>query len=210
MDRNRSCQIVIGVVREALRSSGRAGVALSGGGPEEALLGAWLEAARIPFTTPGESALGLAKGLLSSLGPADSRLLAAEASGLAGWALAWAEGLLLVGTANKTCLLLSPTQPVQSVLPLGDIYASRVEEMAGESTRPPCLIGASFEQLLAVDRALEAYYVGEFGKDAAFWGVDPGLRETVLAALDEARRGWHPKPLIPKLGDRTLGLDLDP
>ncbi|MFH1765257.1 MAG: hypothetical protein ABIF09_13800 [Gemmatimonadota bacterium] len=31
-----------------------------------------------------------------------------------------------------------------------------------------------------------------------------------LGALAEARRGWHPRPLIPKLGRATPGLDLDP
>jgi hypothetical protein len=219
MDPIRPYKIITGVVREALRSSGRSGVVLSGGGPEETLLGEWLEEAKIPFVIPRKSDTGQTKGLLNSICHQAGRAgvlaergseLAAEASGLAGWANAWAEGLLLLGTSNKTCLLLSPTQPIQPVLPLGDLYASQVVELAGGSTFPPCLQNASHEELRAVDRALEAYYERGFREEAAFEGLDSGLRRSTLAALANARRGWHPKPLIPKLGEATLGLDLDP
>ena len=217
MDPIRPYKIITGVVREALRSSGRFGVVLSGVGPEQVLLGEWLTRAQIPFATPEKSALGQAQGLLNSVRHQASRAsggcgaeVASEASELAGWALAWAEGLLLLGTSNKTCLLLTPTQPVPTVLPLGDLYASQIAELAGTSTRPPCLESASPDELRAVDSALEAYYVDGAGEDAAFEKLDLDLRNSVLAALDKVRRGWHLKPLIPKLGGATLGMDLDP
>lgn len=209
MDQNRPFTIITAVVRVALRSSGRSGVVVAGGGPEQTLLGEWLRKAGIPFVTPGEPALEQAQALLGSVRIGDPEM-AAESSGLAGWGLAWAEKLLLLGTSNKTCLLLSPTKPVQSVLPLGDIFATQVAELAGAATLPPCLRGVPPEEIRAVDEALGAYYEGGFGEDTAFDGLDLHLRDAVLSALAEARRGWHPRPLIPKLGRATLGLDLDP
>ena len=67
MDRLRPYKIITGVVREALRSSGRSGVVLSGGGPEQALLEEWFAKAEIPYLTPERSALGQARGLLNSI-----------------------------------------------------------------------------------------------------------------------------------------------
>jgi hypothetical protein len=61
-----------------------------------------------------------------------------------------------------------------------------------------------------VDEALEAYYGKGLGEDFAFRHLEPEVRDTVLAALSAARWRWQPRPLIPKLGKTTLGLDLDP
>jgi hypothetical protein len=212
MDATRPYRIITGVVREALRSSGRPGVVLSGGGPEEDLLRRWLREAGIPFVTPGPASVDRALELLGSLlqQAGATMELAAEASELAGRARARAEGLLLLGSSNKTCLLLSPLPTSCEVLPLGDLFASQISELTGDSTLPPCLRNVSGERIRAVDKALADYYEEGYGEDRAFGNLESDLRRTVLSALTIARRGWHPRPLVPKLGNATLGLDLDP
>ena len=212
MDPTRPYRIVTGVVREALRSSGRSGVVLAGGGPEEELLHRWLREARIPFVIPATASVERARELLDSLhlpggGTPESGM---EASELAGRAHAWAEGLLLLGSSNKTFLLLSPIPTSCEILPLGDLFASQISELTGDSSLPPCLRHVSAERLRAVDKALADYYEEGYGEDRAFGDLESDLRRTVLSALTQARRGWHPRPLVPKLGRATLGLDLDP
>lgn len=251
MDPQRPYTIITGVVREALRASGRKGVVLSGGGPEEALLEEWMARGDLPCLTPGAAARGQARGLLVSLqreaGTAPNEALASDlagsaraeeppapgdtgsvlgeeapapgdggstldaaASGIAGWALAWNADFLLAGTANKTSILLSGTLPIQPLLPLGDLYASQVAELAGAATLPPCLRGSSPAQIRAVDEALEAYLEEGFEKDEVFGEFAPPLGERIQEALALSRRAWRFGPLIPKLGRGTLGLDLDP
>jgi hypothetical protein len=66
------------------------------------------------------------------------------------------------------------------------------------------------EEVRAVDRALEDYYEKGHREGIAFRELGPALRSNVLDSLEKARRAWQPRPLIPKLGSATLGLDLDP
>lgn len=231
MDPRRPRTIIVEVIREALRSTGHQGVALSGGGPEQALLEEWLGAAGIPCLSPSEAALTQATQLLDAVtgspagtpssakgreGPSRSGSEREEiprpAGGpaLAGLAQALAGDLLLAGTANKTQLLLSPSRLIQPVFPLGDLHASEIRLLAGRCTLPSCLHGRTELDVEAVDRALVAYYEEGAGEGDAFGDLDSGLRETVLKALAAARRRWQVTPLIPKLRSATLGLDLDP
>lgn len=224
MDPTRPRTIITGVLREALRATGRSGIILSGGGPEGKLLEGWLADAEIPCRLPDPFTLGKVRELLDSMpGRARARVEvetpatdgedpgpSAEAAWLSGWVLARDGDLLLAGTANKTVLLLSSLRPIQPLLPLGDLYASEITDLAGACTRPACLRGKSLDELRAVDRALEAYYGEGFGAEEAFGGLKPDLRAAVVAALVETRARWHPGMLIPKLGNATLGLDLDP
>jgi hypothetical protein len=260
-DSNRAFRIVTGVLKEALRASGRSGVVVSGGGPEEAILLGWLDQAGIPRRVPSDDGVDAARMILLEAGegaplpsppaaegapppspiareeaplpspPAGEEVdkpilmpgeaagsaheadpewnLEAEASALAGAALARPRGFLHLGTANKSCLLLSGALPTQPILPLGDVYASEVRSMAGSCTLPPCLLDASPGTLQDVDRALRAYLEEGFGQDDAFDGLAEPLRREVLAGLTRARKAWHPLPLVPKLSRATLGLDLD-
>jgi len=216
-DPTRAFRIVTGVVGEALRASRRAAVVISGGGPEETVLRGWLETAGIPWEPVTTAALEAARrvvvgshGEASHGGRSPSGWsMEAEASALAGAAQARARGLLQLGTANKTCILLSPTAPPQAVLPLGDLYASEIQALAGSCTLPPCLQGVSQGIVQDVDLALRAYLEEGSDQGRAFAGLDAGLRLEILAALADARRAWHPLPLVPKLSRATLGIDLD-
>ena len=239
LDPHRASRIVTGVLKEALRASGRVGVVVSGGGPEATILLSWLDRAGIPRNIPSDAALEAARTNLlavwdgeppaspqigqrsgspplrlggaegSTLEAAPDWDLEAEASALAGAALARPLGLLHLGTANKTCLLLSWALPTQPVLPLGDVYASQVRHLVGSCTLPPCLRDAPPGTLQDVDGALRAYLEEGFRQEEALGGLAEPLRREVLAGLARARKAWHPLPLIPKLSGATLGLDLD-
>jgi hypothetical protein len=67
-DPNRAFRIVTGVLKEALRASGRAGVVVSGGGPEEVLLLRWLDEAGISREAPSSTAVEGARLLLLGAG----------------------------------------------------------------------------------------------------------------------------------------------
>jgi hypothetical protein len=230
IDPQRAFRIVVGVLEEALRSSGRAAFVLSGGGPEERLLTSWLDRAELPWQSPSPDSLEVAKRLLVGVGrdgqppvvspqgsppvvsphgsPPEGDLHA-EASGLAGAAMARTTGHLHLGSANKTCLLLSAHVPIQPVLPLGDLYASQVRSLAGSCTLPPCLQDAPAEILEGVDAGLKAYLEDGFHRHEALAGLPEAMHRKILDALAVARMAWHPIPLIPKLSKATLGLDLD-
>jgi hypothetical protein len=208
-DPYRAFKIVTGVIKEALGASGRSGVVVSGGGPEEALLARWMEQAGIARVVPSDAAVEGAVAILLEVGVFPDRSLQGEASALAGSALARVQGLLHMGTANKSSLLLSDTFPTQPAFPLGDLYASEIRVMAGSCTLPPCLRGASDETVRAVDLALRAYLEEGFDQNEAFGGLEESMRQDLLESLAGARKAWNPRPLIPKLSKATLGLDLD-
>ena len=223
IDPHRAFRIIIGVLEEALRSSGRAAFVLSGGGPEERLLTTWLDVAGLSWQAPSLDSLQAAKRLLVGVGHDGQPTVAAprgaaperdpdpdaEASALAGAALARASGYLHLGSANKTCLLLSAHAPIQPVLPLGDLYASQVRFLAGSCTLPPCLQHVPAEVLEGVDAGLKAYLEDGFHRHQALAGLPEAVHRKILDAQAAARRAWHPIPLIPKLSRATLGLDLD-
>ena len=214
---HRFSTIITGVIREALRYSGRSAVMVVGGGPEEALLESWLGDAHIPFQPAPRKVMERMLPILKDLEDEESQppgtstdpALTQRASELAGQAVASARDLLLLGTANKTSLLLSFSTSVQPVLPLGDLYASQIQEMSGDCTVPGALRGISAKELSAVDSALRAYFEGGLPPETAFGELEPERSQQVREMLEESRRRWHPLPLIPKLGDATLGMDLD-
>ena len=230
VDSTRPFQLVTGVVREALRASGRPMAVVAGGGPEEKLLVRWLEEAQIPYRTPlpplvdqavdllgnlekaweSENPPGEGKILRDGLAPSLGASEPSAASALAGFALARACGGLLLGTSNKTCLLLSHMDGHEPCLPLGDLYASDLLDLVGDATLPGVLLDQTPETIRAVDKAMEAYYGEGLEEDFAFRHLKAEVRESVLAALSAARWRWQSRPLIPKLGKATLGLDLDP
>jgi hypothetical protein len=114
-----------------------------------------------------------------------------------------------VGTATKTQLLLDYRPAYPSILPLGDLYASQILELAGGCTLPAGLVGMAAEEIYAVDSALRAYFEDGRSADEAFRELEPGRAQRIRHMLQESSRAWHPVPLIPKLGNATLGLDLD-
>lgn len=118
---------------------------------------------------------------------------------------------LVVDPVNKTVAVLFPELLAEPLLPLADLYASRVRALAGDWSAP----GAARELIEraggvdAVDAFLEAHLEERRPLDSALGSIiDAGaraaLRERFLAGWWWRRRVG----VVPKLGSRTLGLDL--
>ncbi|HYH79926.1 MAG TPA: hypothetical protein VEX86_09010 [Longimicrobium sp.] len=110
--------------------------------------------------------------------------------------------------ANKTALLLDAGLPPEPLLPLGDLWASEAAELAGgwSAPEPVRRIAGDAGGIDALDDALRAYVDRR----------DPrGLDALPAAAADAVRRAlaagraarMHPR-VVPKVGARTLGVDL--
>jgi len=205
-------RIIMGVVRELLRATEAPGVVVSEGGPEGLLLTRWLKEESVPVLAPSHAAVGLSREVLAAVerGGIEARPgYYSSPLSLAARALADREGLLLLGTATKTILLLSHSPPGEAVLPLGDVFASEILDLAGECTIPAVLGEVDIDTLRAVDVALQSYLEEGKSPQEALATVPEPLRKEVAAALDRARKGWHPHPLVPKLRACTMGIDLD-
>ncbi len=223
MNPERPFRIVSGVIREALRSSGRSEVVVAGGGPEETVLVGWMEQAGIPVATPDPGTVARAEGLALEPGPGSpsdpggSRDPTREweegrtwfIRTLAARALARSRGALLLGTETKTLLLLGYHPTALPVLPLGDLYASEILELAGGCTLPPPLQGLSGEVIGGVDSGLRAYLEEGLPRTDAFGTLPQPLPRVIPELLDRAGKSWRPTVLIPKLRRSTLGIDLD-
>ncbi|HEX6558987.1 MAG TPA: hypothetical protein VF021_05975 [Longimicrobiales bacterium] len=119
-----------------------------------------------------------------------------------------ADGLRL-HAASKTALLLGYVPPAD-VLPLGDLYHSQVVELAGsgEFPEPSAELAAVCGGAASLDRALEQYYDRRMTWPAATAHLNAQAVADLGRALDAARFRRARMPLIPKLGGRTLGIDL--
>jgi hypothetical protein len=109
---------------------------------------------------------------------------------------------------NKTALLLGGDPPPVTFLPLGDLYASEVAILTGGWSAPAAvreLVDAAggVERL---DAALRRRLEGREPDALLRLPGDPGERVEALLATGAAGRtaAW----VVPKLGTRTLGLDL--
>ena len=107
---------------------------------------------------------------------------------------------LLVSTANKTELLLGQRRPRADLFPLGDLYASELADFAGgyELSEEIEGLAASFGGIVALDGALRAFFDERREPAAAL------LRPW----LERGRFGRQQPGIVPKLGARTLGIDL--
>ncbi|HSJ14949.1 MAG TPA: hypothetical protein VK939_11070 [Longimicrobiales bacterium] len=115
---------------------------------------------------------------------------------------------LVAHPANKTVLLLAPVHA--PLLPLGDLYASQVEALAGAWSAPPdvAALAEAAGGIAMLDGALQRWLERGQGPEPAFrlLGTALAARLEALLARNRAAR-WRPG-LVPKLGARTLGVDL--
>jgi len=110
---------------------------------------------------------------------------------------------------NKTVLLLGGALPPEPFLPLGDLYASEVAELAGgwsapEEVRALAEAAGGIERLDAALRSLVDR------RDPA--GVDAllpaGVGDELRRRFERGRASRLTLRLVPKVGYRTLGVDL--
>jgi hypothetical protein len=200
---SRLAELLGAVALQLLEDRGAARIALlDDGGPEAAL------AARL--LAP---ALGPERLLRVSAGAAEVESLLHLAPGVSADRLAGevarlrarlAEDAVAAFPANKTALLLGGELPPEPFLPLGDLWASQVEELAGAWSGPQAAREAA-EALGGVARLDAALAAWSEGRDPR--ALD-GLPEAALRALRSGRASrLHPR-IVPKLGYRTLGVDL--
>lgn len=144
-------------------------------------------------------------------------LLQTEA-GETGRERAWIEGIrlrarmlpdtLVAHPANKTALLLGGALPPEPFLPLGDLYASEVAELAGGWSAPP-EVRALAERVGGVGRLDEALRNLLDERDPrGLRGLGPADATAVQDALSRGRPSRVGGRIVPKIGYRTLGVDL--
>lgn len=204
----RLAAVIGGVLRQAVCDAGANGIVLlDWQSPEGQLARTWTQGAlgaqsvyvvgmeqRGELTEPG------------ALGPNSS----SEQERLAGRALALRTGTLLAHPANKTALLLAHPVPPEPLLPLGDLYASQVQQLTGEWSGPEELrqLAARVGGVAALDAVLEQMLEGRRAPEDAVAGLGGNAAEDVLRAF-AAGRFWRRRVgLVPKLGSRTLGIDV--
>lgn len=115
---------------------------------------------------------------------------------------------LAVGSASKTELLLGQPMPA-ALYPLGDLYASEVAALGGSGglSREASQLAQRAGGVARLDDALRALLDERRDADAAFVHI-PELQESVRRRLQQTRfRRAHPG-IVPKLGARTIGIDL--
>lgn len=117
-------------------------------------------------------------------------------------------GALAAHPGNKTALLLSAKLPPEPLLPLGDLWASEVAELAGGWSAPGPVqrIAEDAGGIDMLDDALRACVDRRDprGLDALPEDVADVVRRATAAG--RAAR-MHPT-IVPKMGARTLGVDL--
>ena len=194
--------IVADVVHEAVRASGAAGVViLDDWTPEGELAYEWL----VPVL--GEEAVWRGASVASNLH--DTGVDLVDAQLLGAWHAAREKDMLIVHPATKTALLLAGPLPRADLLPLGDLYASQLVQLAGGWSVPQALEEVvATAGIDAVDRALMRLVDDRMPANAAFEGLDSHIADAVVRLYTQGRYFRLRPRLVPKLGARTLGVDL--
>ena len=109
---------------------------------------------------------------------------------------------------NKTALLLGGRLPPEPLLPLGDLYASEIEEVAGGWSAPAKVqqIAEAAGGITRLDAMLRRRL--ERRDPDALLPLGEALAADVEEALATSRWFRLNPLLVPKLGGRTLGVDL--
>lgn len=117
---------------------------------------------------------------------------------------------LLAHAANKTALLLSRDRPRADLLPLGDLYAGQVAELAGGYDLPAdaaALVEAA-GGLERAEHALQRWLEQRQPPEIALAELPEPVRGPFLEAVRGGRFWREHCGLVPKLSARTIGIDL--
>ena len=208
----RLARTVCGVVRGALRDAGARRLFLvDDGSPEASLCARWLSSGLpagtvrtvTPPAAPG-SDRGAGEGAVPDVESPLQRVAPDEGTRALARSLAAAEDGLVAGPANRTTLLLAPDAAPDRVLPLGDLWASRVAELAG-GWSGPAIVRELAERLGGVqrlDRALADWVTGRP------LDLPEAAERELLGRLRRAQSARRWPRLVPKLENRTMWMDL--
>jgi len=118
------------------------------------------------------------------------------------------DGALVANPVNKTAVLLGGEVPPDAFLPFGDLYASEIAELAGGFTLPAAVatVADAFGSVSELDALLRRRF--ERRDASALDRVDPEVRDMLVHALERGRFSRLSARTVPKLGPRTIGVDL--
>lgn len=118
------------------------------------------------------------------------------------------EGALTAHPANKTELLLGAALPPEPLLPLGDLYASEVDALCGgwSASAEVRALAEGAGGVEALDAALRRWLDGRDPAGPA--ALPAGIAEEVKRRFRAGRAARLAPRIVPKLGTRTLGVDL--
>ena len=198
----RVAAVIGGVLRQAVEDAGSAGiVVLDDGTPEAALCVRWSTQAL------GKDAVWAITPALDSV--TEDLTEHVEAHRCAGRLEAVRRDALLAHPANKTALLLGGRLPPEPLLPLGDLYASDVARLAGGWAAPPFVaeLAEAAGGVPALDEMLKMLLDQRYDPELLIRELgDPA--PLVWNALRAGRFCRRRPGLVPKLGLRTIGIDL--
>lgn len=119
-------------------------------------------------------------------------------------------GALVANPACKTALLLGDAFPPEPLLPLGDLYAREIRDLAGDVVLPPAAarVAEMAGGIDAVDAALFDLLERRADEAQALAGLPSAAARALVERLEANRFARRRPGLIPKLGQRTLGIDL--
>jgi hypothetical protein len=194
-------RVVRGVCAEAVRAAAAGGIiVLDDWTPEGELVYEWL------VRELGEAQVWRAASVSSNV----QGLTAAEAQAVGAWRSAQAERALVAHPANRTALLLGGRLPAADLLPLGDVWASEVEALTGRWSAPPAVESfiAGAGSVHDVDVALRRLVEQRAAAEHATAGLPPAAASELLGLYRQGQ-WWRLRPrIVPKLGTRTIGIDL--
>jgi hypothetical protein len=194
---------VSAVIVEAVRSAGASGVVvLDDWTPEGELTYEWLVAAL------DETRVWRGASLASNVHGVE--LDRADAQALAISRFVRLQGGLIAHPSSKTVLLLGGPLPRADLFPLGDLYASQVAQLAGGWSMPEELAGIVTRAggMNALDAALARLVDGREAAPTALAGLAGDVADEVMRLYGRGRYHRRRPWLVPKLGARTLGVDL--
>ncbi len=118
------------------------------------------------------------------------------------------EGALTAHPANKTELLLGAALPPEPLLPLGDLYASEVAALCGgwSASAGVRALAEAAGGVEALDAALRRWLDGR--DPAGLDALPADAPEQVKRRFRAGRAARLAPRIVPKLGTRTLGVDL--
>ena len=195
-------RVVRGVVAAAVRDSAAAGVVvLDDWTAEGELLHEWL------VRELSDARVWRVASLASNVQGVPA---GADAQAVATARAARETGALLAHPANRTALLLGGALPRADLLPFGDVTATQMEMLAGAWTVPAEVeqVAMAAGGMRVLDAALARWVDERWHADEALAELDEGVARRIYE-LYERGRYWRLRPrLVPKLGARTLGVDL--
>lgn len=205
----RIAEIVGAVARQALADRGLRRIALLDDRGPEAELAARLLARRL-----GEDAV---VRVAATAGGCGVEPFLPDAHGVPAWRVGeearrmrarLMDGVLVAHPASKTALLLRGELPPEPLLPLGDLWATDVAELAGDWSAPPEVAAAAEAAggIGPLDAALRAWADGR--DRAALDRLPREASERVRALLAAGSASRRNPRIVPKLGGRTLCIDL--